>query len=222
MTGQAGDLPLRTRARVRWVVGLAVGALVASGTAPWLGPAAALLAGWAALALVVVVWVVAQIWRMGEAETRRHATAEDPGRRAARLVATVGSIASLGAVVIVALEARLTDGAEAYVLGAIAVLSVASSWALIQTDYLLHYARIYYEPGPDGGPARGIEFHQDTDPEYTDFAYFAVGLGMTYQVADNNVTRNAIRRMVIAQTLLAYLFGAGIMATVINLVAGLG
>ena len=41
------------------------------------------------------------------------------------------------------------------------------------------------------------------------------------QVADTNVTRNVIRRIVIAQTLLAYLFGAGILAVAINLVAGL-
>lgn len=85
-----------------------------------------------------------------------------------------------------------------------------------------HYARIYFELGPDGEPLRGINFNQAEDPQYTDFVYFSVGLGMTYQVADTNVTRNAVRRMVIGQTLLGYLFGAGIMATVINLVAGLG
>ena len=67
-----------------------------------------------------------------------------------------------------------------------------------------------------------IDFNQDEPPEYTDFAYFSVGLGMTYQVADTNVTRNEVRRIVIAQTLLGYLFGAGIIATVINLITGLG
>ncbi|MBU4464990.1 MAG: DUF1345 domain-containing protein, partial [Actinobacteria bacterium] len=48
------------------------------------------------------------------------------------------------------------------------------------------------------------------------------GLGMTYQVSDTNITRNDIRRIVIAQTMLAYLFGAVILATVINLVTQLG
>ena len=57
---------------------------------------------------------------------------------------------------------------------------------------------------------------------YTDFAYFSFGLGMTYQVADTNVRTDAVRRIVLAQTLLAYLFGAVILATVINLVTGLG
>ncbi len=45
---------------------------------------------------------------------------------------------------------------------------------------------------------------------------------MTYQVADTDVGSRAIRRIVIGQTMLAYLFGAVILATVINLVAGLG
>ena len=105
-------------------------------------------------------------------------------------------------------------------LAGIAVLSVVSSWALIQTNYLLHYAQMYYQGGP--GLHGGISFNQQEDPQYTDFAYFSVGLGMTYQVADTAVTNNAIRRIVIGQTLLAYLFGSGILATVINLVAGLG
>jgi uncharacterized membrane protein len=45
---------------------------------------------------------------------------------------------------------------------------------------------------------------------------------MTYQVADTNVQTNRMRRLVLGQTLLAYLFGAVILATVINLVTGLG
>jgi uncharacterized membrane protein len=56
---------------------------------------------------------------------------------------------------------------------------------------------------------------------YTDFIYFAVGLGMTYQVADTNVTSNAIRRVVIGQTVLAWIFATVIIANVINLVVGI-
>lgn len=215
-------LPVRARVRIRWAVALLAGLAAGLLVAPRLGLAAALLSGWAALAFVIVVWVLVQIWPMGAAETREHATAEDPGRRIARLIATVGSVSSLAAVVVVAVQARHASGAESYMLAGVAVLSVAASWALIQTDYLLHYARVYYERGEGGEPRRGILFNQDDDPQYTDFAYFSVGLGMTYQVADTNVTRNEVRRIVIAQTLIGYLFGAGIMATVINLITGLG
>lgn len=208
--------------RIRWAVALLAGVTAGVLVAPWLGFAAALLSGWAALALVIVVWVLLQIWPMDAPETERHATSEDPGRRTARLIATVGSVSSLAAVAVVAVQARHSSGIEAYLLAGIAVLSVAASWALIQTDYLLHYARVYYERDGEGRLAGGISFNQQELPQYTDFAYFSVGLGMTYQVADTNVTRNDVRRIVIAQTLLGYLFGAGILATVINLITGLG
>ncbi|MGX1695745.1 DUF1345 domain-containing protein [Microbacterium keratanolyticum] len=207
------------RRQVRWrasasalsgvVVGIAAGSV-------W-GIAAGILAGWGTLAVVNVVWVLLEVWRMDAAQTRDHATAEDPGRRTARLIATIGSGVSLAAVVVVVVQARNAQGIDALALAGIAILSVVASWALIQVDYMLRYARVFYQD--DRG---GIDFAQQEDPEYTDFAYFSVGLGMTYQVADTTVRSNAIRRIVIAQTLLAYLFGAVILATIINLIATLG
>lgn len=207
----------RADIRLRWTVSLCCGVLVGAIVVPLLGFAAALLAGWAMLAIVGSLWLLLEVWGMDAEATRAHATAEDPRRRVARLVATAGSVASLAAVLVVAVQAQRAQGVEAYALAGIAVLSVASSWLLIQANYMLHYARVYYQAG-----GAGIDFNQSEPPEYTDFAYFSVGLGMTYQVADTSVTSNAVRRIVIAQTLLGYLFGAGIIATVINLITNLG
>lgn len=203
---------LRVRALVSLVVGVAVGAMAG----PGLGVAAGVLAGWGALALVSTVWVLVVVWPMDAAQTRSHATVEDPGRRVARAIAVLGSVASLAALLVVVVQARHEQGATQLLLAGIAVVSVAASWALIQVDYMLRYARLYYT-----APVGGIVFNQEENPEYTDFAYFSVGLGMTYQVADTNVTQNAFRRIVIAQTMLAYLFGAVILGTIINLLTGL-
>lgn len=205
------------RVRTRAVVAIVAGVLVAAVTAPLLGIVGGLLAGWATLGIVSVAWVLLVIWRMDATQTRTHATAEDPGRRLARLVAILGSIASLGAVAVVIIQARHAPPLLSGLLAGVAVLSVAASWALIQTDYLLRYAHLYYAE-----PVGGIDFNQDEPPRYTDFVYVSVGLGMTYQVADTDVRDNGIRRIVIAQTLLAYLFGAIILATIINLVSSLG
>lgn len=201
---------------VRAIVAIAAGAVAAAATVPALGFAAALLVGWSVLALTSVIWVLVMVWPMDAQRTRAHATTEDPGRQLARLVALVGSLVSLGAVGIVLIQTRERSQAEALLLAAIAVVSVVSSWALVQVDYMLRFAARYYAE-----PVGGIDFNQDEDPEYTDFAYFAVGLGMTYQVADTSVHTNEIRRIVIAQTLLAYLFGSVILASIINLVAGI-
>lgn len=217
VAGGRSDRAERVRVRLRWIIAAVGGICAAAAALPALGLAAALLAGWAALALITSAWVLLEVWGMSAQETRAHATVEDPGRRVARIVATIGSVASLAAVLVVAVQAQRATGPESYLLAGVAVLSVASSWLLIQVNYLLHYAKTYYEAG-----AKGIDFNQQEPPEYTDFAYFSLGLGMTYQVADTNVASNAIRRIVIAQTLLGYLFGAGIIATVINLITNLG
>ena len=210
------QLPFRHRWRVRLVVAILVGIAVGFVVTPFLGLAAGILAGWGALAVVNVVWILLVVWPMDAEQTRNHATEEDPGRGVARVIALTGSFVSIAAVLVVVLEARHATGWTQFALAGSAVVSVAASWGLIQTDYMLRYARVYY----DG--SRGIIFNQDEDPEYTDFAYFSVGLGMTYQVADTNVGRNAIRRLVIAQTTIAYVFGALILGTIINLVTGLG
>ncbi len=201
----------------RSVVSLAAGIAGGLAVGPFLGLAAALLTGWSVVAMVSVAWILVLTWPMDADQTRDHATREDPGRSVARVIAVAGSVASLGAVAVVLVQTRNASLAQAFLLAAIAVVAVAASWALIQVDYMLRYAHLYYRD-----PVGGIGFNQEEPPMYTDFAYFSVGLGMTYQVADTNVSRNEIRRVVIAQTLLAYLFGAVILATVINLVTGLG
>lgn len=212
MTAPSSRSPVLLRA----LSALLLAAVAGSAVTPWLGLAAGLLAGWAVFAAVQVVWILVVVWPMDAAQTQSHARGEDPGRPIARFVAVVGSLASLGAVVVVLLQTSGTSRGESFVLAAVAVLSVAGSWALIQVDYMLRLAAAYYSE-----PTGGIDFNQPEEPMYTDFAYVSFGLGVAYQVSDTNITSNRIRRLIIGQTLLAYLFGAVILATVINLVAGL-
>jgi uncharacterized membrane protein len=94
---------------------------------------------------------------------------------------------------------------------------VGLSWLLVHTVYTLRYAMLYYA-GRDGG----IDFNQTTSPRYSDFAYLAFTLGMTFQVSDTDLKTPAIRATALRHALLSYLFGAVIVATMINLVAGLG
>lgn len=211
-------MKLSLPAEVVWRVVVAVAVGVAAGVAVGipLEIAAGLLVGWGAAACVTVVWVVVYTWPMDAAQTRLHATQEDPGRRVSRFVAIIGSTASLGAVAIVLLQTRGAPIGEATALAAIAVFSVAASWFLIQTNYMLRYAHVYFSE-PEGG----IDFAGDDEPMYTDFIYFSVGLGMAYQVGDTTVKTNEIRRIVVGQTVLAWVFVTVIIATMLTLVVGL-
>jgi uncharacterized membrane protein len=58
-------------------------------------------------------------------------------------------------------------------------------------------------------------------PHYVDFAYLAFTVGMTFQVSDTNLHSREIRAAVLKHMLLSYLFGSVILATTVNLVAGL-
>jgi len=66
-----------------------------------------------------------------------------------------------------------------------------------------------------------VDFKQDADPTYRDFAYLAFTVGMTFQVSDTDIGKSAIRETVLRHALISFLFGAVIIAVTINLVAGL-
>lgn len=113
-------------------------------------------------------------------------------------------------------DASSAKGAGAALLAGTAIVGVALSWFLIHTLFMLRYALLYYT-GPDGG----IDFNQDDPPRYIDFAYLAFTVGMTFQVSDTDLKTHPIRATALRHALLSYLFGAVILATTINLVAGL-
>ncbi|MFK3670309.1 DUF1345 domain-containing protein [Leifsonia aquatica] len=175
----------------------------------------AVIAGWAGACIVYIVWVWAKVWRLDGEQTRSHATLEDPGRRVSDWILLAASVASVVAVVYIVVDARQLKGAPQLLVALLAVLSVGLSWALVHTVYTLRYARMYYRK--DGG----IDFNQKEPPRYSDFAYLAFTLGMTFQVSDTNISSSYIRMAILRHTLLSYLFGSVILATTVNLVAGL-
>jgi len=201
--------------RVKLYIALAAGVVVAVVTSFFDVVHHAIIAGWATACLVYVVWVWSTVWRMDAKDTKSHATLEDPGRRVADLVLLIAALASVVAVVWVLVDARSLKGGAQLGVALLAVVSVALSWLLVHTLYTLRYARIYYRR--DGG----VDFNQEEPPQYSDFAYLALTLGMTFQVSDTNISSSYLRRTILGHTLLSYVFGTVIVAATVNLVAGL-
>ena len=175
-----------------------------------------LLVGWVVSAGVFVAWTWATIWPMDSAATRVHAAREDSGRAVADIVILAAAIAGLGAVVLFLLSGS-KSGSGKDLQAAISVAGVAAAWATVHTLFTTRYARLYYQPSPGG-----VDFNEDDPPRYSDFAYLAFTIGMTYQVSDTNLKTKEIRATALRHALLSYLLGVGIIAVTINLVAGLG
>jgi uncharacterized membrane protein len=221
-TGTTADLPdgagralgasAATRVSMSAVAGVCAGLLVARPGSWQIGT----LVGWDVAAVVYLAWTWATVWRRDAAATARLALREDPGRPVADALLLVASMASVLAIGL-AITAGRASGPETRDLhAALAVASVALSWTAVQTVFTLHYARLYYSH-----PAGGIDFNQEAPPRYSDFAYLAFTVGMTFQVSDTALGSSALRAATLRQALLSYLLGAVILATTINLVAGL-
>jgi uncharacterized membrane protein len=202
-----------SRLRMLGMLGVGViAAMVAGALGNW---AYAPALGWAAASATYLIWVWSVIARLGPAATAAHARREDPGRVFSDALVLTATMASFAGVALILLDASNAQGAAKDATVAMALGSIALSWFLVHTLFTLRYAAIYYRDGT------GVDFNEETQPRYSDFAYLAFTVGMTFQVSDTDLKTNAIRSTVLRQALLSYLLGAIVLATTINLVSGL-
>jgi uncharacterized membrane protein len=202
----------RTRVFATAIFGVAVGVVATS----LIGPRLGILVGWDALAGIYLFFVWLEVWRLDAQSTKASAQYEDPTRAEADVMLLSAAIASLVAVGMVLAGAGRSSGVAQDVRVAFGLVSILLSWALVHTVYTLRYARLYYY-GSDGG----IAFGASGPPNYRDFAYLGFTIGMTYQVSDTAIEDADIRTTALHHALLSFVFGTGIIATTINLVASL-
>ena len=196
-----------------FVLGIAVAVVLVS--AGW--AAIAPLVGWDVAALAYLLWVWTEIGAADATLTAALAVIEDASRPVADLILLLAAVASLvGVGDLILLGAAQGDRIGPDLSIGLAIISVVLSWALVHTVFTVRYARLYYT-----GPAGGIDFNQQEAPRYTDFAYLSFTIGMTFQVSDTDLQTTQIRATALGQALLSYLFGVVIIATTINLIAGL-
>ena len=202
--------PAVRRLAVAALVGVVVG-LVCAWLAPW---QLTVLAGWDIAAVVLLAWILIEVMPLDPEQTSIHSTTEDDSRVTAHLLLVGASSAALMGAAAAFVKASQTDGAGKLVLTAAGVATVVASWAVVHVVFMLRYAHEYYSD-----PAGGIDFKNDEAPDYQDFAYVAFTIGMTFQVSDTDVQARLIRRSVLRHALLAYVFGAVILAVTINVIA---
>jgi uncharacterized membrane protein len=172
--------------------------------------------GWVCAALVFLVMTWRVVAPMDADETASHATEEDPPKRTTEFLVLAASVASLAGVGYLLVQASTATGATQGIAAGLGVVSVVVSWLVVHTLYMLRYAVLYY-----GGEVGGIDFNQTAPPRYSDFAYLAFTVGMTFQISDTSLTSHDIRTACLRHALLSYLFGSLILAAMVNLVASL-
>ena len=201
----------------RSTIAAGVGLIVGAGSARFVAWQLSSLIGWDTAVFVLLVWIWRETWQLDADSTARVAVREDDSRNATRLLILFAATASLAGVVLAFVKSKQVDGMEFGLLTASVLVTVVGSWLLTHTLFALRYADLYYQD-----PVGGIDFVPSSRmPDYHDFGYVAFTVGMTFQVSDTDISDPDIRRAVLRQALLSYLFGTVIVALTINIVAGL-
>ena len=208
------------RARPRLFIAAAAGlvaALVLTG-AP--SPVTRALSGWNVgvwLYLVMIVWLMTHA---DHTRLRRVALAHAEGALTVLVVVTLAAAVSLGAIVYELSAAKAPGAKHALPHLLFALTTVAGSWLLLPTLFALSYASLYHR-GPVGAGLKFPSDEPDFKPDYGDFLYFSFTIAVASQTADVSVSTQAMRRLVLMQSILSFVFNTTILAFTINIAASL-
>ena len=178
------------------------------------------LIAWNAGAWLYIVLAIVMMVRSSHHNMRRRAQLQDDGQRVILLLVVLAAVASLAAIAGELAVVKDMHGLIKQAHIGLSLLTVMSSWTFIQIMFTLHYAHDYYAAACHGHKP-GLQFPEDTDPDYGDFFYFAAIIGTSGQTADVAFVTKAMRRVGSLHCILAYLFNTTVLALLINIAASL-
>ncbi|MES2104861.1 MAG: DUF1345 domain-containing protein [Pseudomonadota bacterium] len=195
--------------------GLTVGLLIPA----QVNPVTRALLGWNATVwsyLCLIGWLMIHA---SHARIRTIAAKEHRGAIAVLAIMSAASVASLAAIVLelsAIKDLTLSHKLLHYVLTGSTVLG---SWCLVAFLFTFHYALIFYKH-LDHQPC--LRFPDDEqNPDFWDFLYFSFTIAVAAQTSDVTVMSNSMRKTVLAQSVLSFLFNVAILGLTINIAASL-
>ena len=208
------------RVRPRLLTAIAIGLLASFLLPRHLTDSTRLLLTWdlgAGFYLLLALWM---LWTAPLEAMKMRAKLQDEGALVILTITIFAAMASLGAILfeLSGLKDRSSLGQGIHVV--LVVGTFAISWLLVHVSFALHYAHLYYLNKERFGQS-GLMFPEQDLPIYSDFLYFAMVIGMTSQTADVGIASSQIRRLVMVQGLVAFIFNTSLLALTINIAAGL-
>lgn len=214
------QVALHLRAHPHLVASLLVGAAVALLLPePYVARTRALV-GWNAAVWVYLALAAWVMLRADAGRVRRVAQAQAEGAATVLVMVIVAALVSLAGTVLELSAAKLPGTPAAWPHLVLALSTVIGSWLLLPTVFALNYASLYFANTHSEGlqfPQQGANF----SPDFGDFLYFAFTIAVASQTADVSVTSRRMRRWVLLQSVLSFVFNTAILAFTINVAASL-
>ena len=181
----------------------------------------------------VIAWDTGAVLLMGlairlfldgsDASMASHAKAQAEGEWVIFGVTLAGVLVSFVALTAVLSGVKDLPGFAKQSHVALVAATLLLSWLVTHVVFALRYAHEYYasDSTPGTGIDGGLEFPGGLPPDYWDFCYFSLVLGMTFQVSDVQITSRKLRRLALAHGLVGFLFNTVIVALTVNIAASL-
>ena len=207
----------------RTTTGLAVGLLAYPLLPSTLSPSTRAVAAWDLGALVLLALIAILFANEGrDAAMAENAKEQEEGEWAMFGIVLAGVAFSFVALTReLANLKQLAPTVRGLHVGLVAA-TLLLSWVVTHVVFAQRYVHEYYSTSRghtqvDGG----LQFPSDDTPDYWDFVYFSLVLGMTFQVSDVQITSRKLRRLATVHGLIGFLFNTVIVALTVNIAAGL-
>ncbi|MGP7795856.1 DUF1345 domain-containing protein [Sphingomonas sp. CLY1604] len=181
---------------------------------PTLGKGRGVMAGFDIAALLFLISLV-PLFGHATADRMRRAARDNDANRGVLL----GITAATMIVILVAVAGELKGRNDALAI-ALVIATLVLAWLFSNLVYALHYAHLFYLANDEAKDSGGLDFPDTKEPDYWDFLYFSATLGMTFQTSDVSIGSQRIRRVVLGQSLAAFVFNLGVLAFTINVLGG--
>ena len=165
--------------------------------------------------LIMMWWLMA---RVDHAKVMRIAQQEDKRGAIVLTMLSIAAVASLAAIVL-ELSAAKELAKLRYLHYLFTASTVFGSWCFVGTLFTFHYARKYYQSPVQ---MRSLTFPNNVQqPIYWDFLYFSFTIAVAAQTSDVTINNTSMRKIVLFQSVLSFIFNAAIIGLCINIAASL-
>jgi uncharacterized membrane protein len=206
------------RLSIAIAVGLVSG-LAAALLAPHITLISKCLIGWNSGVWTYLVLILLRTFRTNAADARRISMVEDENAGLVLATVCVAALASLAAITLELAGSKTMSGDDRALHYGFTGLTIIGSWLVTGVIFSLHYARLFYTWG---GKEPALRFSDgEKNPDYWDFLYFSFTLSVAVQTSDVGVATPGLRKIVLAQCLIGFIFNTAILGFSINIAAGL-
>lgn len=166
---------------------------------------------------LIMIWTL--MARAKATDVKALAGQEDESATMVLIFVCLAALASLAAIILQLGNTKELSGVAKLVHYGLTAATVSGSWCVVATIFTVHYTGMYYASTSQQRP---LKFPEDCpEPDYWDFLYFSFTIAVAAQTSDIAIMQTPMRKAVMAQSVLSFVFNTAIVGLSINIAAGL-